>query len=130
VNVARAIPFIALLVVVAVVVAAFVTLGPPSGARAPAFDRRRVDDLRSTSERLYNQYHADHRPLDDRLSDPKRDPATRKPYEYQRIDAAHYRLCADFELKSDPDNDVSIGERWRHSAGRTCFQLDVRAAPP
>jgi hypothetical protein len=130
VNAARAIPLIAVLVVVAIVAAAFVTLGPPSRARARALDRRRADDLRSTSERLYNQYHADHRPLDDRLKDPKRDPITRNPYEYQRIDATHYRLCADFELKGDPDNDISVGERWRHSAGRTCYQFDVRAAPP
>ncbi len=130
-SAARAIPFIAVLVVVAVVAAAFVTLGPPSGARARALDRQRIDDLRSTAEQLYNKYHADHRPLDDRLQDPKRDPITREPYKYERIDTTHYRLCADFELKGDPENDIYLGsERWRHNAGRNCFQFDVRAAPP
>jgi len=130
VSAARASSFIAVLVVVAIVAAAFVTLGPPSRARARALDRRRIDDLRSTAEQLYNQYHDDHRPLDDRLVDPKRDPITRKPYEYQPIDATHYRLCADFELKVDPDNDIYVGERWRHAAGRTCYEFDLRATPP
>jgi len=130
VSAARAIPFIAVLVVVAVVAAAFVTLGPPSGARAGALDRRRIDDMRSTAEQLYNQYHADHRPLGNRLVDRKRDPSTRKPYEHRRIDATHYRLCADFELRGDPENDIYVGERWRHNAGRTCYEFDLRAAPP
>jgi len=130
VTAARSIPIIAVLLVVAVVAAAFVTLGPPSRARARALDLRRIDDLRSTAEQLYNQYRADHRPLGERLVDPKHDPITRKPYEYQRIDGVHYRLCADFELKGDPDNDIYVGERWRHNEGRTCYQFDLRAAPP
>jgi hypothetical protein len=130
VNAARAIPVVAVLVVIAAVIAAFIALGPPGRARARALDRQRIADLRSTAAGLHNQYRTDAQLLGDRLADPKRDPITHAPYEYERIDATHYRLCAGFELKSDPDDDVDMGQRWKHGAGRTCYRFDVRRAPP
>ncbi|HXM07132.1 MAG TPA: hypothetical protein VN936_06700 [Candidatus Acidoferrum sp.] len=52
------------------------------------------------------------------------DPATGTPYEYRRIDANIYRLCATFALayRSMRPADRS----WKHPSGRTCFEFDVR----
>lgn len=128
-NVVRILPFVAVLLVVAVVSGAFVVMGPPSLARARALDRRRVDDLRSIADQLYARYSAAKTPLPQRLGDDKRDPVTQAPYQYRRFDATHYQLCATFQLAGDPDADVFVGKRWHHTAGRTCYRFDVRVSP-
>jgi hypothetical protein len=60
-----------------------------------------------------------------------KDPVTRKPYSYDRIDAKTYTLCAVFGAASEHDTDntvyapVDLARNWRHNAGRTCYAFDV-----
>ncbi len=66
-----------------------------------------------------------------------RDSETGEPYEYERLDSRHYKLCANFALESLP-RPTTTGEAasaqptdpWRHPAGLSCFQFDGEAPTP
>lgn len=119
---------VVLAVVAGGVAVGFATIGPPQHMRLVSLDRRRVDDLRSIALDFRNGEHGQGATrLPPRLNvtdDPNsslRDPATGKPYEYQRESASRYRLCATFDLA-----DSAYGEGgWQHGAGRQCFEFDV-----
>jgi hypothetical protein len=132
VNLQRAVAFFTILIVILVVAAAFMVLGPPNRERAEALDRQRVADVRRAAEDLADRYTATKQSLPDRLSDPKRDPVTGRPYGYRRVDATHYELCATFDRRSPKSEDPVLddGAFWRHSAGRACYEFDVRRAVP
>ncbi len=124
-SVSRAIAVTAILIVVAVVVAAFVTIGSPKHARAEALDRQRVLDLGDTATGLHEDYGAG--PLPAALPQPRHDPVSAKPYEYQRLGGNRYRLCATFELPTPPEQRAGpyVNTFWRHPAGRFCYTLDA-----
>lgn len=128
-NLQRAVAFFTILIVMLLVAAAFMVLGPPSRQRAEALDRRRVDNLRQIAQTIYDDYGALKQPVPARLDDPHRDPITRSPYEYRALDPSRYVLCASFELPSPPGTGVTAPSAWRHGAGRTCYYLDARHAP-
>jgi hypothetical protein len=125
VTVSRAIAVAAILVVVAVVVAAFATIGSPKHARAEALDRQRVSDLSDMAAELHEDYGA--RPLPATLPQTRHDPLSGKPYEYRRFGHNRYRLCATFELPTPPEQRTGpdIGTFWYHPAGRFCYTLDA-----
>jgi len=125
VTISRAITVAAILIVVAIVVAAFVTIGSPNHARAEALDRQRVSDLADVAAELHEDYGAG--PLRAALPQPRHDPVSSKPYEYQRLGENRYRLCATFELPTPPDQRTGpdVNTFWHHSAGRFCYTLDV-----
>jgi hypothetical protein len=125
VTVSRAIAVAAILIVVAIVVAAFVTIGPPNRARAEALDRQRVLDLGDVAAELHEDHGAG--PLAAALPQPRHDPVSGKPYEYQRLGDNRYHLCATFELPTPPDQrtGTDVNTFWRHPAGRFCYTLDA-----
>jgi hypothetical protein len=51
------------------------------------------------------------------------DPLTHAPYEYERLGATHYRLCATFARASE----ASAAAAPLHRAGRSCYRVDLRS---
>jgi hypothetical protein len=132
VNLQRAVAFFTIIIVILVVAAALMVLGPPSRQRAEALDRQRAADLRHVAEDLADRYAATKQPVPDRLTDPKRDPVSGRPYDYRRVDATQYELCATFDRRSVKSDDPVLddGAFWRHPAGRACYEFDARRAVP
>ncbi len=113
---------------------AFAYLGSPGHARAVALDRVRIHALETIASRLDK-----HGSLPSRL--PKNlmesDPTTHQAYNYRRLDARHYQLCATFETASEKhiENVPDVGDgyvnyqyaprNWSHPAGHHCFYLDI-----
>ena len=62
------------------------------------------------------------------VGDATRDPQTGRPYEYMRVDARHYRLCAVFNRASETGGPTE--PYWAHGAGRTCYLLAADAPGP
>jgi hypothetical protein len=66
-----------------------------------------------------------------------RDSETDAPYDYERLDSRHYKLCANFALESLP-RPTPAGEAesaqpknpWSHQAGVSCFQFDGKVPTP
>lgn len=108
--------------------AAFAAIGPPSYARKVALDEDRIDDLKDISARLRTRY-------GDVGSFPaalpaiwKRDPVTKRPYEYRRIDKSHYVLCAVFDAPSDTGTTGGTSF-WTHGTGKKCYTFDRSSEP-
>jgi hypothetical protein len=131
-NLQRTLGLTACAVVITGVVLAFVVIGTPGHARIIALDERRVRDLQTIALRLHERYDdpphmPEHLPPDI----PFKDPATQQPYEYHRIDAKTYTLCAAFGAPSERDSQETPlypnadAGAWRHASGRTCYTLDV-----
>jgi hypothetical protein len=133
------------ILVVAGLVAGFLTIGPPGHTRRVALDKQRVDDLKMIALSLNGHYGSAAGatvPANLRgLSLPVRpdgssrlaDPVDGKPYDYSRLDARHYRLCASFELPSDRLDEAGRWDntgKWRHRAGKNCYTLDVSNQDP
>jgi hypothetical protein len=127
-------PASATAVVAASVIAAIVMLGGPSAQRKYKLDDVRVRNLTLVASSV-NGYFNRHKGLPADLDSlakepgyniPRRDPETGKPYEYQVLSTASYRLCADFALDSagDPANTLGANSNpsWAHGSGRQCFE--------
>ncbi len=127
-NLQRAVAFFTILIVILLVAAALMVLGPPDRARSEALDRQRVADLRHIEQDVRDDYATAKHPLPDRLSTSKHDPVTGAPYEYRRLDATRYELCASYARPSSRTGDRPLddGPFWRHGAGRTCYRFDAR----
>jgi hypothetical protein len=137
-NVRRILPFVAVAVVVAGLIWAFVTIGTPGHARLAALDRIRISNLYeialamhdrlSTSDGLPPALPTDLKPSDFGTVGARgnfaSDPESGAPYEYRRIDRNRYQLCATFALSYRPARSADRG--WKHSSGHTCFKFDVR----
>jgi hypothetical protein len=114
---------LAVVVVAAGLVLAFVVIGPPSHTRSVALDKRRVADLYAIGETVRERFKQRALPAALPASVLLRDPETHAPYGYRRIDAHRYELCATFATASEADAAQST---FRHAAGRSCYRLDVR----
>jgi hypothetical protein len=135
---------LATLVVAATIVAALITLGPPSVARAEHLDVLREQDLAAIEGALYAYHnHGDSLPasleplvIAHDLTRIPHDPSTNEPYTYTVTGPSAYSICATFQRPSN-DEDSSLGTNhiyvgrsafvtwrhgpWRHGAGHTCF---------
>jgi hypothetical protein len=141
VTVRRLLPFVAIAAVVAGLVWAFTVLGTPGRARLAALDRIRVANLYEIAKAVQNRFDTSNGlpatlPDDLKTIDSgtlgtrgnfRADPASKTPYEYQRIDRNRYRLCATFAISYRPA--VPADRGWKHPSGHTCFNFDVRANP-
>lgn len=112
------------------IVAAFFVMDPPARQRAERLDAIRVSDLQRLEERI--ESHAEvHGRLPERLSvvagapgDAIVDPATGRPYQFEVTGERGYRLCATFETATEASRGPApFHDRWRHRAGRQCFDL-------
>ena len=66
-----------------------------------------------------------------------RDSETDQPYDYERVDSRHYKLCANFTLASLPQptataeaGSAQTTDAWAHPAGLTCFLFDGETPTP
>jgi hypothetical protein len=66
-----------------------------------------------------------------------RDSETGEPYDYERVDSRHYKLCANFTLASLPQptaideaGSAQTTDAWAHAAGLTCFLFDGETPTP
>jgi hypothetical protein len=114
------------------VTAAFCTglivAGPPASQRRFEADRRRVQDLREAAN-VIKAKHDQVAALPDSLSGiGNADPATGAPYEYRKLGASGYQLCAVFGGATEEPQNVTVF--WRHAAGRQCFTLDAAKPVP
>lgn len=136
------------LCIVAGVVTAFFVVGLPSTERARRMDLQRVNNLQQISYAL-DSYYALKKDIPNDLQELSgkqdvyietiNDPQTKEPYSYRKLEATKYELCATFELAAsdttDPNGPRSMpyaggpyDTMWKHSAGRQCFELQVRTA--
>ena len=123
-------------VVVAAVIAGLLVLGSPLDERGRKLDETRVSelqDLHNAIDGLYRREGALPASLGDLarrwpLSLRTTEPAGGRPYGYEVIDSASYRLCTTFNF-STPENEqsrYSYSKEWAHRAGRQCFRFRVR----
>ena len=116
-------------------------VGTPAQQRLLQFDDRRVSDLQSITYAV-DSYWQRNESLPQMLEDLRvptyyvesiSDPKTGELYEYNIISETAYELCATFETDSSEyenqavprflDRGISF---WNHSAGLTCFDLEVQ----
>lgn len=116
--------------------AGFWVLGPPGRQRLIRSDQQRLQDLRSTAERLYRQAQEEENyklPKTLTANDLENDPLTNQAYEYERLTQTTYQLCAEFAtdsstypFQSQPQNQ----DAWSHPQGRHCFEFNIAEQPP
>ena len=118
-------------------VAGFWVLGTPSRQRLIAADRQRLQDIRSTAQKLYGKAKGkeDYKlPKTLRENVLAQDPLTNQPYFYQRLTEKTYQLCAEFATDSStyPLQNRSQKrnlDKWAHPQGKHCFDFDVTEQP-
>jgi len=122
--------------VIAILVAALIQTGSPLTAGERAADERRVLALQTISNAI-ESYHLIKKQLPASLEQLREQPdvylesildiRTGKPYEYRKLDAKSYELCATFDTdtSSQTGRRPAFGNLWNHPAGRHCFKLTV-----
>lgn len=127
------------------IILGFMAGGSPTKERKRGLDRQRENDLSSIS-RCVENYAKQYKRLPNSLSElqktasysycaNKKDPSTRKPYEYRviygsktvrAIREGEFELCAVFALKSENETVKYNSNKWsKHSAGRNCDKATV-----
>jgi hypothetical protein len=125
---------VAACVVVALgLVLAFLVIGPPSHARLVALDQQRITDLDNIATGMHDRFGGTTGGIPKRLPNglQMRDPATGRPYEFQKIGAKNYMLCARFSLAAESEaieQQSPFPRNWPHGAGRTCYTFNVSAS--
>lgn len=139
----RTFTILSIAAVVVGIVAGFWWLESPIQRRRLNADKQRREDLQAIAQILHSKAEPD---SDEDFSLPdslvqiwqETDPISGEPYEYRRLSASKYKLCANFALDSDAGRlrEIQIREVqarpsfWKHQAGRQCFQLSVSRTPP
>jgi hypothetical protein len=131
---------IALAVAGIAIVWGIVLVGSPASERLRKFDDRRVENLRSLQDAVYNIVY-DYRPYDaiqkpvrsipatveDVVSSTKEfkletsDPETGVPYDYVVLSSETFKLCATFTYERSVDYDLL----WNHGSGYQCFSFNL-----
>jgi len=139
------------------VIAGIIVAGSPSRAREQRLDHLRIDDLAQLSS-VVDAYWVKHATLPQSLDSlvgaqeldrVLTDPQSGSPYTYLVSGERSYRLCANFSLASDSTAASSTASEplvfvtggsgeppiirpphvWRHSAGKSCFDLTPPQKP-
>lgn len=138
-NVNRIFALGTIVVVIAGLALAFEFLGTPARQRLLVLDDLRVRDLREIASVLHDRYGAGGVPTQLPSDLIGHDPETKRSYEFRRVDATHYVLCATFATPGPGEvagyeyhelQYVWPRREWRHRAGRQCYELDVSSSPP
>ena len=140
-SVERVLAWVATIVVVIVCAVALVVMDPPGVERQRKLDERRISDLKRIDSAIdihagrHNALPPDLAGIDTPWIESAVDPETGKPYDYERIDAMRYRLCAHFATRTRNPVPHEYTMAWAHPAGRHCFdrqRLSERATarPP
>lgn len=127
-------------VAVAAVITGFVLSGSPGYQQKVVRDETRQQQLAQIQNSIQEYYNLKKALPDDigQLnwgygSSGPLDPSSGAPYEYQKVAATAYKLCAVFEseapevLNSNPVKVMPLeyGNIWSHPVGRYCFSLEV-----
>ncbi|KGQ18099.1 hypothetical protein LF41_1453 [Lysobacter dokdonensis DS-58] len=127
------------LAVVAIVLAIRM-MGSPSEQRLVRIDEHRVSDLDKLEDAIV-AYAKEKERLPAQIAQVKAqpgtitsftDPETRAPYEYERIDADRFRICAVFATDTSmhpPEGWPASQDAWNHGIGRHCFTRDKDGTP-
>lgn len=119
------------IVVVAAIVAAIAVMGSPSRQRLMRLDERRVDELGNLANQIEawrNEHGRIPKSLAELAAAPgvrvPQDPASGRPFGYEVLGAAEYRLCARFDTDTAAGIDPQpwLRAAWAHGAGRQCFK--------
>lgn len=140
---AAVIGWTAVVIVIASVVAGFLTAGSPFRARLERLDQTRVNDLNTLQSQIVSVHWQSKGVLPETLDDLKDpingfvapvDPVTKQPYEYIRKAPRSFVLCATFDAayasdsrttQSYPVYPGSMNANWDHGTGRVCFDRTV-----
>lgn len=119
----------AVAVVVIGVALAFTVTGSPGHQRVLALDEQRVRDLETISNFLSVRRDRGSLPVTLPSDIVRIDPITKRPYDYERLNAHRYRLCATFDLAAPRDDSpyayYGNSRVSAHHAGRQCFVIDA-----
>jgi len=131
----------AVVAVLVVVVAGFLSAGSPRRQRLRVLDAQRVGELKNIAAEL-ERYASDNGRLPGALTDllgptairtlSLRDPVTKAPYGYRTLDSLSYELCASFDSADSltgPPPYGEVSEYWKHPAGGKCFVAHVPRKP-
>ncbi|MBI5816937.1 MAG: hypothetical protein HZB09_00755 [Candidatus Yonathbacteria bacterium] len=138
--------------VLAAITFGFSVFGSPATQRALRFDAERVSDLQMIQSFVINDWQAKNTVPSTliALNDPTRgvevplDPKTAQPYQYEKLGATSFKLCATFERESTKTGITARsvvspmkvynsggsgpfvgGEYWDHGVGTTCFERKI-----
>lgn len=121
---------LATLIVAAMVLWGFSSLGAPKTQRELRADATRVQALYQLSQRIHQPWNVNSvmerklpSSLDELANVQRFDPFTHAPYEYRVEGGNQYELCATFSLPSQQDQ--FRPSMWSHPAGHYCFSLDA-----
>jgi hypothetical protein len=110
----------------------FWSTGSPASVRVLSEDNRRVRDLYDLTVRIENKrYGGALQGPPASLADigfTDKDPFTGRPYEYRKLSAERYQVCAEFGAASPPASGAA--QFWAHPPGRECFVIGFGAAAP
>lgn len=121
-------------VVLLAVVTAFVLVGSPAKAREAREDNQRIMNLQEINSAIMDFYNRESRLPDDlkslTISDLSlQDPVTKIAYEFNKINANAYELCANFAQALQKESDMTEGwyfdPVWTHGIGHQCFEVKV-----
>jgi hypothetical protein len=120
------------IIIIATIVYGFMVVGSPADARNAKFDQERVSDIQQIRSAI-TSYTSKNNKLPDSIDDTKEffygigvneDPETKQPYEYQKIDNAHFKLCATFgtDASQRPESQIYTQDAVTlHTTGYQCF---------
>ena len=151
-NKPKAVAWISSVIVLAAIVSGFFIVGTPAEQRARRFDERRVSDLQTIQNQLVN-YWIQKEELPEELGELAKDklsgfilpidPETGESYEYTKLTAFSFELCAVFRTESSNDNGMNYGfhkselltprmmlipdqfNTWLHGPDSTCFERTI-----
>ena len=134
-------------VVVASIVWGFTVMGLPQSQRAEQLDINRINDLQNIQSQVVNYYQqkstvpADLATLADPISNYiiPNDPETKLLYQYEKISATSFKLCANFTTSvtdtkglttqpapvTYPAMPNGINQNWQHGKGTVCFTRTI-----
>jgi len=124
-------------VVLGSIIWGFVVLGSPRTQRLYRYDDQKVNDLMNINNEVINHYSMNG-VLPNTLADitvqyyiSLNDAQTQKPYEYEKLTATTYNLCAAFNKNtndktgSTSTSSYYYGMSWLHDEGRYCFKQTI-----
>lgn len=122
----------AIVVVIGGLALAFAFLGTPSHQRLVSLDQKRLEGLQEIASSLHDRYQSGGLPRVLPRSAFANDADTVRDYEYRRVDATHYMLCATFSTNDGNRQEEVVWPRhvWRHGSGHQCYKLDVTDSVP
>jgi hypothetical protein len=128
---------VSLVIIAASIIWGFSVLGSPNTQRLIKYDNQKISDLQNLQWQVINYWQMNGS-IPEKWTAQMLDKQTGKPYEYKRIDAMTFELCAHFNRENAINKDSimieEIGyptkadygisnqnDNWQHGVGNQCF---------